>query len=132
MLHFRCYYIALAFIVFCFTAYARQEADMLLVPPVNSLWANKRPLPIDCHNKQITFLSFYIDQYEVTNSQYEEFILDGGYQNSASWSEAGWQFITENKIDRPLGLERTLYNAPNQPVVGVSWYEAPSLRQMGG
>ena len=68
--------------------------------------------------------AYYIDQYEVTNSQYEQFILQGGYQKKNFWSEQGWRFIQENEIDRPLGIEKTRYNGPNQPVVGVSWYEA--------
>ena len=82
--------------------------------------------------KTINLYAFYIDQYEVANSQYEPFILADGYQNRELWSEAGWQFIQANKIDRPLGLDRALYDAPNQPVVGVSWYEAQAYAKWAG
>ena len=43
--------------------------------------------------------AYFIDLYEVTNLQYEEFILDGGYQTEALWSKAGWEFIQRNRID---------------------------------
>ena len=72
-------------------------------------------------------------RYPVTNVQYERFILAGGYENSAWWSEQGWQWrikppsyrgegpVTEPEYwrDPRLGRERRGY-----PVVGVSWYEA--------
>ena len=132
MLHFRCYYIALAFVVFCFTAYARQEADMLLVPAGEFIMGEQTPAPDRLPQQTNNLPVFYIDPYEVTNSQYEQFILADGYQNSNYWSEAGWQFITGNQIDRPLGLERALYNAPNQPVVGVSWYEVQAYAKWTG
>ncbi len=132
MLHVRCCTIALAFIVFFFAPYARADADMLLIPAGEFIMGEQAPHPDRLPQQTINLPAFFIDQHEVTNSQYEEYILDGGYQNSAYWSEASWQFITENKIDRPLGLERALYNAPDQPVVGVSWYEAQAFSKWAG
>ncbi len=132
MLHVRCYNLALAFLVFCFASYAQTDADMLLIPTGEFIMGEQTPAPDRLSQQTINLPAFYIDQYEVTNSQYEEFILDGGYQNSDYWSKAGWQFIQTNKIDRPLGLERALYNAPNQPVVGVSWHEAQAFSKWAG
>jgi formylglycine-generating enzyme required for sulfatase activity/DNA polymerase III delta prime subunit len=73
-------------------------------------------------------------RYPVTNAQYERFMLAGGYENPAWWSEEGWQWRVESHPDyrgegpvtepefwhrARLGQERRGF-----PVVGVSWYEA--------
>ncbi|MDY7078064.1 MAG: SUMF1/EgtB/PvdO family nonheme iron enzyme [Chloroflexota bacterium] len=80
---------------------------------------------------------FYATKYPVTNTQYERFLLAGGYENPDWWSEQGWQWRTkthpsyrgEGPVIEPgywrgsrLGRERRGY-----PVVGVSWYEAQAF-----
>ncbi|MBZ0306100.1 MAG: formylglycine-generating enzyme family protein, partial [Anaerolineae bacterium] len=67
---------------------------------------------------------YWIDQYEVTNAAYQVFMEDGGYENPDWWSEAGWQWKEENNISSPLCFENENLNAPQQPVVCVTWYEA--------
>lgn len=49
--------------------------------------------------------SFYIDQYEVSNSDYERFMLSTGHPHPKYWDD-----------------ER--FNDPKSPVVGVSWSDA--------
>ena len=48
--------------------------------------------------------AFYIDRYEVTNAQYKKFMDAKGYK-APTWNYSN-------------------FNAPNQPVVGVSWNDA--------
>ncbi|MGA2263456.1 MAG: SUMF1/EgtB/PvdO family nonheme iron enzyme [Acidobacteriota bacterium] len=48
---------------------------------------------------------FFIDKYEVTNRQYGEFMKATQHEKPAYW-------------------EDSRFNAPDQPVVGMSWYDA--------
>jgi formylglycine-generating enzyme required for sulfatase activity len=68
--------------------------------------------------------SFWIDKTEVTNQQYQQFIEAGGYSKAEHWSDEGWKWVQGNHITQPLLWDDPAYNAPQQPVVGVSWWEA--------
>ena len=69
--------------------------------------------------------AFYIDKHEVTNAEYEEFILSGGYKSKKLWTKKGWNFIQNNQIQAPLKYRQNkISTEPDQPVIGVSWYEA--------
>lgn len=56
---------------------------------------------------------FYIYKYEVTNAQYQEFISATGYKKNAN-------------ADNPR------MNQPQQPVTGVSWYDADNFCTWAG
>ena len=82
---------------------------------------------------------FNIDQYEVTNHDYQTFIDQGGYQKREFWKE---KFIKDGKeltFEQAMDLFRDPTGRPgpstweaghfppnhdNDPVSGVSWYEA--------
>ena len=100
------------------SAGADPAADMVLIP------AGEFQMGDGSAAALIDLPAYFIDMYEVTNREYEEFILADGYQTESLWSKVGWSFIQSNGIDRPLGLGRNRYNGPDHPVVGVSWYEA--------
>ena len=44
---------------------------------------------------------FSIDVYDVTNSEFTEFIRAGGYADSSFWSEAGWDWLQQSGISHP-------------------------------
>ena len=62
----------------------------------------------------------WIARYPVTNAQYAQFLNDG-YQNRQWWTEAGWE---EKGLRTGPDTYRDVFQLPNHPVVGVSWYEA--------
>ena len=86
----------------------------------------------------------YIDRFEVTNRQYQEFIDQGGYQNKEYWKEKflrdGKELTWEQAIDLfrdssgRLGPSTwTAGHYPegqaDYPVGGVSWYEASAYAE---
>ncbi|MCP4428580.1 MAG: SUMF1/EgtB/PvdO family nonheme iron enzyme, partial [Chloroflexi bacterium] len=78
--------------------------------------------------------AYFIDRTPVTNAQFRRFIEDGGYANEAYWPEAiaaqRWQegqyvdYYDDKKWNTPRYWEDKRWNGAEQPVVGVSWYEA--------
>lgn len=57
--------------------------------------------------------SFHIDKYEVTNNQYGKFMAAAGYGAPGYWNHKK-------------------FNAPKQPVVGVSWHQADAYCMWAG
>jgi ergothioneine biosynthesis protein EgtB len=46
--------------------------------------------------------AFEIDQYEVTNAQYLDFVNAGGYETQSFWSADDWQWKTVNSVSHPV------------------------------
>jgi eukaryotic-like serine/threonine-protein kinase len=82
---------------------------------------------------------FLIDKYEVTNKQFKAFVDAGGYTNTAWWtlpirdgdkviplSAALARFTDRTSRPGPATWEAGSYpnGTENQPVTGVTWYEA--------
>jgi formylglycine-generating enzyme required for sulfatase activity len=75
---------------------------------------------------------FWIGRYPVTNQQFSAFIAAGGYSNGQWWSNEGWVWLKEQKAAEPMCLQDRRWNAPNQPVVGVSFWEAEAFGAWAG
>jgi formylglycine-generating enzyme required for sulfatase activity len=75
---------------------------------------------------RITTLSsgFFIAKYQVTNCEFEQFVNTDGYECEELWSRVGWELKQERDWRRPRSFSREGFNAPEQPVVGVSFFEA--------
>lgn len=82
---------------------------------------------------------FAIAKYPLTNAQFAPFIEAGGYKEKKWWTETGWDarekgyaWDSEATQYKPTGKLWTeprfwtdkQWNGAEQPVVGVSWYEA--------
>ncbi len=87
---------------------------------------------------------FFIDQFEVTNRQYQEFVDKGGYQKQEYWKEKflrdgrelSWQqamamFRDSTGRSGPSAWEAGHYASgqADYPVGGVSWYEAAAYAE---
>jgi formylglycine-generating enzyme required for sulfatase activity len=95
--------------------------------------------------------AFAIAKYPVTNAQYAKFIKAGGYQEKRWWTDEGWEALTQgiawdssSSSFKPTGKVWTEprywtdknFNGAEQPIVGISWYEAVAfctwLRELSG
>ncbi len=70
---------------------------------------------------------FKISKYPITNAQFEKFVQAGGYDYKDWWSEEGWKYRQEENWEAPRWWRDENFNLPNQPVVGVSWFEAEAF-----
>ena len=95
----------------------------------------------------IDLKSFWIDKYEVSNSDFQKFINDGGYKNQTLWNKiinkkgevVAWEdamelFVDQSGLNGPsTWLNGTFMTGQgNYPVMGVSWYEAKAYAKWSG
>jgi eukaryotic-like serine/threonine-protein kinase len=112
-------------------------------------------VPKGAGGEYIDFLGFVpydlpahdIDQFEVTNRQYQEFVDQGGYQKRQYWKQKFIKDGREIPWDRAINLFRDPTGRPgpttwqgghfppgqaDYPVSGVSWYEAGAYAEFRG
>jgi iron(II)-dependent oxidoreductase len=87
---------------------------------------------------------FEIDAHAVTWAQYGEFVEDGGYDERAYWSEAGWDWVQREGRRTPRHVDQLRHGvlqrrfgvlarvAAAQPAVHVSWFEAEAWCHWAG
>lgn len=87
---------------------------------------------------------FALSRHLVTNSDWAEFVADGGYRDARLWLSDGWAWINENRIGAPLywrvddgGSEHFTHAGwrerdPGAPVTHISYYEADAFAQWAG
>lgn len=81
----------------------------------------------------------------VSNAEYLGFIEAGGYLKREHWSEAGWQWRDQNGVESPDHWRRNEHGLwyaispegattldPDQPLYGVSHYEAEAFANWAG
>lgn len=88
---------------------------------------------------------YAIDATPVTVGAWEAFRADGGYARPELWSEEGWAWRAREDVRWPRGwtrseqgelarvcLDGTRALSPDEPVVGVSYYEAEAFARWRG
>lgn len=111
-------------------------AKMVFIPPgtflmgcpLDDIFAKEHEQP-----QRTVFLSAYwMDVYPVTNARYKRFLEDGGYENRDCWTREGWEWRATECITAPLAWNKAGWDSPQQPVAGVSWYEAAAFARWAG
>jgi formylglycine-generating enzyme required for sulfatase activity len=74
------------------------------------------------HRIQVS--SFGIGKFPVTNLEFAGFVNGGGYTGERYWTKMGWRALSARPYSTPAYWDDPRFNAPDQPVVGVTWYEA--------
>ncbi|MBN1466755.1 SUMF1/EgtB/PvdO family nonheme iron enzyme, partial [candidate division KSB1 bacterium] len=75
---------------------------------------------------------FHLSKYPVTNGQFRLFVEEDGYKRDEWWSKEGRLWREKEQISEPEYWRHGRWNAPNFPVVGVSWYEAEAFCAWAG
>jgi serine/threonine protein kinase len=81
-------------------------------------------------HEQTISAGFWLDLTPLTNAQYAAFVADGGYQKQEYWTVDGWAWRQSNNIISPEDYDG--FTDPDQPRVGISWYEAYAYGQWRG
>lgn len=81
--------------------------------------------------------TYWMSKYPITNAQYAKFVDAKGYHERRWWTDAGWEargkgwarkggdwVETDTPWTQPAYWGDAKWNGAEQPVVGVSWYEA--------
>jgi formylglycine-generating enzyme required for sulfatase activity len=114
----------------------RDGAPMVLVPagtfvmglPDNDLLAEDHEKPL----REVYLSAYWVEIYPATNGRYRRFVEDRGYDDSKWWSQDGWAWREKNKVQMPAQWEKPGWDGPDQPVAGVSWYEADAYARWAG
>src|SRR5438552_8089228 len=106
--------------------------------PAGKFWMGSDP-PEGADNEHPRRLvetgAYEIGETPVTNAQFASFVQNSHYQDPSCWSPAGWEWASSNRIDKPRFWDDPQWSAylgPDQPVVGVSWYEADAFARSLG
>jgi formylglycine-generating enzyme required for sulfatase activity len=114
----------------------QDHATMVLIPagPFTMGLSDKHFLAEE-HEKpqrQVYLPDFWIDVYPVTNVRFALFLAAGGYDRPELWNEEGWDWKCRRRMRRPSMWGQAGWDGPDQPVAGVSWYEADAYARWAG
>jgi formylglycine-generating enzyme required for sulfatase activity len=79
----------------------------------------------DARSVDIALSAFWIARYPVTVAQFAPFVTQGyGPEAEHWWTLKGWRWKQKEAHMQPWLWDDPRYTAANQPVIGVTWYEA--------
>jgi formylglycine-generating enzyme required for sulfatase activity len=106
------------------TVDAERSRTILRVPHMRVKPRVEDLLPVPFAWIEIPKKGYSIAKYPVTNAQFAKFIEAGGYGERKWWTDAGWEQRQTDGWTEPRYWQDSKWNGTEQPVVGVSWYEA--------
>ena len=106
----------------------RDGALMVLVPEgpffmglvETDFLAEKHETP----RREIFLSAYWMDVHPVTNQRFAQFMEEAGYETQDWWSAEGWQWRIRHDIEKPAQWDEPGWSGNDQPVAGVSWFEA--------
>jgi formylglycine-generating enzyme required for sulfatase activity len=107
---------------------ALPDIDWVEVPPGpfvmgskedDSSWGDERP-QFTC---DLIAKPYRVSRYPITVAQFRCFVEARGYENERFWTGAGWAWRQKESVTGPEDYGE-VFQTPNHPRVGVSWYEA--------
>lgn len=101
-----------------------EDIAMVEVPEGCFTMGNTEEMASRPEGEQCFESPFWIGETEVTNSQFNIFLAEGGYSKKEFWTESGWIYYHGPNDDQRSNWKDNEYTADNQPIVAVSWYEA--------
>ncbi|WP_217270708.1 formylglycine-generating enzyme family protein [Kroppenstedtia pulmonis] len=102
---------------------AEQLKGMILIPAGEFMRGSKHS-PDEQPIRQVKMSAFAIDRTPVTNKEFRMFMEDGGYENPDFWTSEGWDYLRTSELRQPNYWKDEHFNQEDQPVTGVSWWEA--------
>ncbi len=94
----------------------------------------------ECGRFDIELDEFEIANRPVSNAEYLQFIVDGGYERKELWTKNAWSWRRKNQVEAPQHWRRdgngNIYGVDadgphelqdDRPVTGISWYEAQAF-----
>jgi formylglycine-generating enzyme required for sulfatase activity len=104
------------------------EGHFLMGAPEGDFLAEEHEKP----QRQVHLAGYWIDVYPVTNLRFALFLDSGGYEQPTWWSIEGWTWKCKLNVCRPSQWAQPGWDGPDQPVAGVSWYEADAFARWAG
>jgi iron(II)-dependent oxidoreductase len=112
------------------------EGEVVLRSGAATSDTDKEPKEVD--GPVLRCEAFYLDRYPVTNAQFYQFVVNGGYEQMAIWDSEIWpallDFVDATGHPGPRFWRNGRFGRglENHPVTGVSWYEAVAYSRWVG